>query len=203
MFWVSHRCCPQLPVNGSLNQHMAEQVSLFQTPVKTWLTTLANQREPHRDMAVQGATCSPEGHPTPDQLCSYMSMQQIAPDAIAFWPIIWELIGQPARKKEKMTSFWVMNSLMNAVSKCLSNVKPSCGVCILESKVGWMWIQLRLGFSVACLMKDMGFLLWEGGCREYRQGNLCNLFTRPWEAHKDEWDQGQLLFSHSSPNLYW
>lgn len=96
-----------------------------------------------------------------------------------------------------------MNSLLKAVSKCLSNVGSNCEGCSLESEVGWMWMQLRLGFSVAFLMKDMDCALCEGGCREYRQGNLCNLFTRPWEAHKDEWEQGQLLFSHSSPNLYW
>lgn len=80
MFWMSHRHCPQLPVNGSLNQHMAKQVSLFQTPVKTWLPMPDNQRQPHRDMAVEGTTWSPEGHLTPDQLCSYMSTLQTAPD---------------------------------------------------------------------------------------------------------------------------
>lgn len=55
---------------------MAKQVSLFQTPVKTWLPMLANQRQPRRDMAVEGTTWSPEGHLTPDQLRTYMSMLQ-------------------------------------------------------------------------------------------------------------------------------
>ena len=64
MFRVSHRRCPQLPVNGSLNQHMAKQVSLPQTPVRPWLPGPANHTQPHTNMALEGATWNPEGHQT-------------------------------------------------------------------------------------------------------------------------------------------
>lgn len=67
-----HRHCLQLSVNGSLNEHMAKQVLLFQTPVKTWLPMPANQRHTHGDIAIAGTTCIPEGPPTTDQLSSYM-----------------------------------------------------------------------------------------------------------------------------------
>lgn len=77
---------PQLQVNGSLNQHMAKQVSLFQTPVRTWLPELANQRQPHGDMAVEGITQRHECHPTPDQLGFYVSLLPNASDTAAFWP---------------------------------------------------------------------------------------------------------------------
>lgn len=78
MFKVSHRPLLQLPVNGSLNQHMAKQVSLFLTPVKSQLHILSNQGQPHKDMAVEGTACGPECHSTPaGQLCSYMSGRYI------------------------------------------------------------------------------------------------------------------------------
>lgn len=75
---------PRLQVNGSLNQHMAKQVSLFQTPVRTWLPEPANQRQPHGDMAVEGTTQRRECHPTPDQLGFYMPLLPNASDTAAF-----------------------------------------------------------------------------------------------------------------------
>lgn len=79
---------------------------------------------------------------------------------------------------ERKFSYCRMLDALIAVLKCHSNSKSSCEACILESIVGWMWMQLRLGFSVACLTKDMVCLLREqltksigkGTCIIYSQG---------------------------------
>lgn len=132
MFWMSHRRYPQLPVNGSLNQHMAKQVSLFQTPVKSWLPMLANQMQPRRDMAVEGTACSPEGHPTPNFLLHVNAAD--CSTTLRCSNLKWKTFA--GRKKKSITSLCILNSLIKVVSKSLSNAESSCGVCILESKVG-------------------------------------------------------------------
>ena len=203
MFRVSHRRCPQLLLNGSLNQHMAKQVSFFQTPVKTWLPMLANQSQPRRDMAVEGTTWNPEGHPTPDQLCSYTTTLRTVRDTTALWPRKGETCQTIRGQKRNHDFFFLWTVWKGSFRMPLKCLSKHVG---FKSEVGWTWIQLRFGFfSSISDERWIGDVCCRrgGGRRAYRQGNLCNLFTRPWEAHKDEWEQGQLLFSHSSPNLYW
>lgn len=70
-------------------------------------------------------------------------------------------------------------------------------------KYSWLGVNTaNAGIFTSMSHERYGLFVAGESHKEYRQGNLCNLFTEPSEAHKDEWDQGQLLFSHSSPNLY-
>lgn len=201
MFWVPYRRCPQLSVNGSLNQHMAKQVPLFQTPVKTWLPMLANQRQPHRDMAIAGTACSPEGHPAPDQLCSYMSLLHTVPDTAVFWTGKRKInctIGKKA-------VFFFPHYKYFDKSRFKMPLKCRIKLWVLYlGKYSWLGVNTaKAGIFTSMSHERYGLFVAGESHKEYRQGNLCNLFTGPSEAHKDEWDQGQLLFSHSSPNLYW
>lgn len=51
------------------------------------------------------------------------------------------------------------------------------GSYFLESIVGWTWMQLRLGFSVACLMKDTACLLREKVTKAIDKGT-CVIYSR-------------------------
>lgn len=70
-----------------------------------------------------------------------------------------------------------IQNTIQAVLKCLSISESSCEACILENIVGWMWTQLKLGFSVACLMKDMVCLLGEGFTKSVDKGT-CIIYSQ-------------------------
>jgi len=141
MIWVPHRRFPQLPVNGSLNKHMAKQVHLFQTPVTTWLPMLANQRPPCRAMTIAGG--SPKA--TQPQINFVLSCQCCS--------LLQTLVF--------LNCFIYFFCIMKAALKCLSNIESRCGVCTLQSIVGLAWMQLRLGLWEAFLRK-----IWAVGHRK-------------------------------------